>query len=1020
MVIICIVLFPFRTFTQIDNHSIENFFIEEGFPIIRILHINQDKDGLMWFCSENQLYSYNGSQFNLELEFSNSDFALGKILFDNNGNKWLLDVSQPAYYAFHWKINKIKIFDANNKPIDPNKYIGSDFNNIAKIYQNSKGVIIYKIGKEYFRFDQSKTKLSLPEETNSIVYSNDKIALINHSTGASIINLKTHKSLIDYTNVRTYKVREHNGKIYIRFSNGEFHSFDLAKQKSQLISQSILKINKTYSDFFFDNSGSMWFIKLRSLSLFDLENNIKIDFNSNDAYPSLPYNTTAFKDREGNIWVGTNLGVNKITGHKNKMFKTSDPFNFSTRKVIQINEEELFVSTYSGQFVYNLKSSDFQKISETEVIFEGINDDGFYYVIDRNNELKKVILTPYSSQKTVQFDIKYNAGRYPGTLLKLSTGKKYLVLCHSIYEFDNDLNYKTILNDETNELFYHKAYEISNEIYILTNKGIYVYDTNFNIKKQLLEDFSIKLLHQDLVDPNILWLSTSSEFIKYNIRNDTYKKYDTETGFINTNFTAIKEDSNGNLWLPSYAGLNRFDKKNEINQVYLFGEGISNNEFNHNSSTTLYDGRIVLGSISGLTFLDTEKLIAEPLKTAEVNISSCKMLTSNLDTKLDLTDEVKKTGILKFKEKYIESSIQLSHHSYKNLKSKQFKYRIMKMDSPIENEPWIYLNSNVIQLGRKPYGKYILQFQANSRYGNTLSEINKIEVHYIKPFYKTVLVISLVILLFLFSLYYFFQQRSQALIQQKLALETEVTLRTQQIQKQKQELENLIRTKDKLFSILAHDLKSPLITLKNISGKINYLIKKGQPNRIIEIGKTIEDKVSNLNIFLDNLLNWSLQQRGHISYKPQKLSIQNITSQTLTLYADLIQEKKITIVEKIPLNSSCYADENSIKTVVRNIIHNAIKYTPIASTITIKFRVGDEYSILAIGDSGAGIPQATIDSIYKKENIKNTLGTNGETGTGLGFLISKELMDLNKGQMVFITNQSKGTTVELMLPILEE
>jgi len=248
-------------------------------------------------------------------------------------------------------------------------------------------------------------------------------------------------------------------------------------------------------------------------------------------------------------------------------------------------------------------------------------------------------------------------------------------------------------------------------------------------------------------------------------------------------------------------------------------------------------------------------------------------------------------------------------------------------------------------------------------------------------------------------------------------LEAEVEERTQQIQKQKQELENINSTKDKLFSILAHDLKSPLITLNNISGKINYLIKKNQPDRIIEIGKTIEDKVSNLTVFLDNLLNWALQQRGHFNYTPQNLSIQNITDEIVELYDDLITEKEIIIEQDIPVDSSCYADENSIKTVVRNIIHNAIKYSPNQSTINIKYTKGSEYNTLAISDMGAGIPKAIIEAVHKKEYVKNTPGTNGEKGTGLGFLISKELMDLNKGKMVFLANKNRGTIVELLFPV---
>ncbi len=1007
------------SYSQGNNYTFENFFIKEGFPVTRVLSINQDKEGLIWLCSESQIYSFDGSQFKLEIEFNKANFFPYRILFDNNGNKWLIEIIKPSANPKYARVNNVKIFNENNEELDLKKYLNLDKEKILRVYQNENGIISFKSEDGFYYFNQETKRHRLPINTKEFIYSTDEITFINTNTKGLLIDKETLE-VLERFDQKMLRIKSHENDFYIQFENEKFYKYNQNSKALELISENALAFNNEYNEYLFDDSGDLWIVKQRRVSRYDFNENKEINFRTDINNKAIPFITATYKDREGNLWFGTNLGLNKITVHKNAIFKNSGSFDKSTRTIVQLNENELFVSSYEGDFIYNIESNIATKTSDRDVILAAIKENEYYYTINTHNLLRKETLKPNKVIKEKKFSYIQFAGRYPGSLIRLSNGKKYLLLNHSIYEFDENLNHTMIYEDTSKKLFFHNAYEINKKIYTLSNKGIWVYDIDFKNKEELIGGYSIKLLHQDKVDEHILWLSTTYELIKYNTKTKKTEIYDASHGFLNTNFTAINEDSNGNLWLPSYTGINKFNKKTEKNQVYLIEEGISNNEFNNYSHTVLNDGRLVFGSISGLTFIDTDYRKNDNISIPEINIKSCTKLNSNKDERLDCTIKLKENSKLIFNERDIEANILLSHYSFKELKTKQFMYRIFEKDSSPENQPWSQLLANEIVLGRMPYGTYTLQFKAQSGYGNSVSNINEIEVEYAIPLYKTLVVQILGALLFLFALFYFINRRSLSLVKQKLALETEVQERTQQIQKQKQELENLNNTKDKLFSIIAHDLKSPLITLTNISGKINYLIKKKQPERIIEIGKTIEDKVSHLTTFLDNLLNWSIQQRGHFNYKPVELSIETITKEILNLYDDSIIEKKLKIEKKIPADSFCFADENSVKTVIRNIIHNAIKYSPISGSICIEFKKGIDHNILAISDIGSGIPQSIINAIYRKEYIKNTPGTVGETGTGLGFLIAKELMDLNNGKMVFITNPGKGTTVELMLPVSEQ
>jgi len=424
--ILLFVFLPIFSGAQNNNYSLENFFIEEGFPVTRINNINQDKNGIMWFCSEKQIHSFNGSNFKLELEFNNTDFSPNVILFDNRGNKWLFQLKQRSSTSYHSIITNMKIFDEKNQELDIDKYTGIENLLVEKFIQNKDGIIYLKFEDQFYAFDKEPIKLNLPETTKSLIFINDKYAIINKEKGGCAIDVNSNKVIYEFPNALIYKARTNKEKIYLRYSNGELHSFIPESKEFKLISKSVLRITDNFSDYRFDQSGEMWIIRLRSLSTFDMKTEREINFTNNQSYPFRPYNTTSFIDREGNIWIGTNLGVNKITEHHNKLFQRSSPFNYSTRTLEQLDENELFVSTYSGSFIYNLKTQKSKKISDTEVIFEMIKEGENYYTIDRDNLLVKKTLDPNRVLKSKLFEREYNNGQHPGSILKHSNGQKLL------------------------------------------------------------------------------------------------------------------------------------------------------------------------------------------------------------------------------------------------------------------------------------------------------------------------------------------------------------------------------------------------------------------------------------------------------------------------------------------------------------------------------------------------------------------------------------------------------------------
>jgi len=654
------VLFSIVINAQEDDFEVENFFIDEGLPNTRVKAINQDESGLIWLCLSNQLYTFNGSQFEFQLDFKNNNPEA--LLFDNNGNKWIYQVSPLVAEPWNTKIKETKIYDKNNQEIDLEEYLGINDPKIDRLYQGKEGIISIQIGSTFYAFDKKVERLNFPEDINKNCYISKNLAVITKKSSSYIFDRNTNEIIHHFKDINCVKGKYYNELIYLYFSNGVIQSFDPDTKSLKMIRASAG--NEDPIRFMeYDDWGNLWLLKKNNLYLNNIETKKEINFTKGHKYPSLPYNISAFKDREDNIWVGTNTGLNRIYRKPKALFENSGKLNYSTRNITQLTDNELFVSTYSGNYIYDLETFEYQLISDLNVITGMLEEDGYYYSISRQMQFRKDKISSkgIENQKLYAFQEKYKYGRFPGTLLKLSNGKKYLLLYHTIYEFDNDLNRKAVLENKSNTVFYHCAHEVNNEIYVLTNKGINIYDLGFNFKRKIFQDQSFRLLHIDKNNKNILWLSTPTNLIKFNKQTDFTKSYGLSSGFLNMNFTAINEDDKGNLWLPSFTGLSRFNKNTERNHVYLEDEGLSNNEFNNYSTTTLKDGRIVFGTISGLTFVDADKLSQSTILIPDIQISNCKMLTSNLDSRKNITNQVKKSSKLSYSEKDIESTIQLAN-----------------------------------------------------------------------------------------------------------------------------------------------------------------------------------------------------------------------------------------------------------------------------------------------------------------------------------------------------------------------
>ena len=248
--------------------------------------------------------------------------------------------------------------------------------------------------------------------------------------------------------------------------------------------------------------------------------------------------------------------------------------------------------------------------------------------------------------------------------------------------------------------------------------------------------------------------------------------------------------------------------------------------------------------------------------------------------------------------------------------------------------------------------------------------------------------------------------------------------RSNTIQKEKEEieekkswLEKMNATKDQFFSIIAHDLKNPFNTIIGLSELLVYRYDKYSNEKVKEFIRQIHTHSSSAYNLLDNLLQWARSQTGRLEVSHQKLNIERLIEENVSLLKNKATQKEIEI-ELIPKRvPEVYADENMINTVLRNLLTNAIKFTPQKGRIQVQADDHDKSHIkISVKDNGMGIDKENIPKIFDLTSHFTTRGTNSEEGTGLGMVLCKDFVEKNHGTIWVESEKKKGSTFYFTLP----
>lgn len=255
-----------------------------------------------------------------------------------------------------------------------------------------------------------------------------------------------------------------------------------------------------------------------------------------------------------------------------------------------------------------------------------------------------------------------------------------------------------------------------------------------------------------------------------------------------------------------------------------------------------------------------------------------------------------------------------------------------------------------------------------------------------------------------------------------LAIIRDITQRKQAeaaIEQKNTELIEANATKDRFISILGHDLKSPFNSLLGFSDMLLRNIDKYDNEKIKQYAGFIYNSSKQTYNLLNNLLEWSRSRRNKIPFNPESLNLDYLMRESYLLLENSAKAKNIEIQINLTEKLKLTADSEMIKTVIRNLISNAIKFTPEYGKILVSSSKINNNVRIEVSDSGVGMNEKTVNSLFKIDKTQSTEGTNGERGTGFGLLLCKEFVDKHKGEISVESTVGKGSKFIITLPEIQ-
>ncbi|MBK8809015.1 MAG: hypothetical protein IPO21_21255 [Bacteroidales bacterium] len=579
-----------------------------------------------------------------------------------------------------------------------------------------------------------------------------------------------------------------------------------------------------------------------------------------------------------------------------------------------------------------------------------------------------------------------------------------------------------------------------NNFWFSTAFGLYKWDgkelTNFNnhpsAEKNPLNSY-ISMVYED--SNNHLWIC-SNALMKYDSYSNTFTNVNISYSNLPKNTKAIVQESDDKFWVSSNNGISCIDLKNNSVRTFQYEDGLQGNAYSDKAVMKSNNGMLYFGGSDGLNYFDPN-LFSENSMETNVYITALNLWNNNDEHQggnLNMVNYLGKDlqNIPFDISRFI--SFEYIAPGYHNSEKKQYAYWLFGHS----DKKYSVGNERKATFTNLSPGIYTFKvISANSEgFWNNVGE--SITFTILPPWWSTWWFRLIMIICISLIIAFVFYLRVRNIMKQKTILENTVQQRTVQLteanveietqnkqlfKNQKEielkniELSTTIVTKDKLLSIIAHDLKNPIGAIVGLLELLDSNFHKYSDDKKQSYVKVTLSSAQKIQHELVNLLDWARAQTQNLNYTPQITNLNLLIKNTLSLLNQTAKTKKIEILFNAQPEILAFVDERMISTVIRNIVSNAIKFTPNEGLVNISVENSTNKKVkIIISDSGVGMTNEQMNKLNEPNEYYTSYGTNNEKGTGLGIKICQEFIAINKGTLNIYSTPLQGSTFTITLP----
>ena len=525
-------------------------------------------------------------------------------------------------------------------------------------------------------------------------------------------------------------------------------------------------------------------------------------------------------------------------------------------------------------------------------------------------------------------------------------------------------------------------------------------------------------------DPNNrMWFSANEGLSLFNPETGSFSNiWLKDFGLGHVLIRSILLDDRGDLWLSSSGGIIHFvmsdggqsyDPVVMDHYVYDVDHGVMSEDFFFRSASIDQSGRLFFGGTSGIDFFDPLEFhgtsIAAPVQIDEVRLFN-RLVYPGSPSGPFLNDE----GEAVFQHRENMLGFLYVSLNYIDFQRNSYFYRLYPL-----HDDWHHAQQNrSVTFANLAPGRYVFMVKHCLQAYGCDENIASFAFVIKAPFWKTVYFQSFLIVLIAGVLILFHYLWSVRQVRKRQLLEHAVRERTSELADKNEELNRLNALKDKLLSVIGHDLRGPVATIISLVDFLrnNYdSIGEGKRKKLL---LTLENTAGRYLELVDNLLQWSGSQSGRITVHVVPLQLHDLVESAFSTLANGYEAKDIRFENKISLDFTVKADAELLKIVIRNLLSNAVKFTPSGGKVLIDAEAEGEHRVrVDVSDSGIGIPPDKVDQVFTPDAALQKTGTDGEKGTGLGLLLCSEFLEKLNGTIWVRESSSKGTTFSFTLPM---